>query len=138
MIVVEAEASRQPRAGERFVNLLGRVFRGQKISDEHIFGGIEDFVSMFPGATQTVREQARRFDPRVPPGARSAPRPPPPKPAGPDPRVVLGFTPGQKVTEAEVKARHRELARKHHPDKGGSVARMQEINAAVDQLLASM
>jgi curved DNA-binding protein CbpA len=51
---------------------------------------------------------------------------------------VLDFAIGQKVTAAEVKARHRELARRHHPDRGGSVARMQEINAAVDQLLATL
>lgn len=137
-LVLEEEANRPQRAGERFANLLGRVFRGQKISDEHIFGGIEDFVSMFPGATETVREQARRFDPRAEPRRTPPPRPPPRRPAGPDPRLVLGFAIGQRVTEAEVKARHRELARKHHPDRGGSVGKMQEINAAVDQLLSTM
>lgn len=138
-LVLEAEATRRERPGERFVNLLGRVFRGQKISDEHIYGGIEDFVVMFPGFAQNtearVREHVRHFDPRA---QRRAPPPPPRKPAGPDPRVTLGFAPGQRVTVDEVKARQRELARKHHPDRGGSLARMQEINAAVDQLLASM
>jgi hypothetical protein len=34
------------------------------------------------------------------------------------------------VTVDDVIARHRCLAKKHHPDLGGSVAMMQEINAA--------
>lgn len=146
-LVLEAEAERPPRPGERFVGLLGRVFRGQKISDEQVFSGIEDFVGMFQQhpnfeelqaqAKERLREQARRFKQNGQRQQQHAP-PRPRKPPGPDPRVVLGFTPGQKLTADEIKRRHRELARKHHPDRGGSVAKMQEINAAVDQLLASM
>lgn len=50
-------------------------------------------------------------------------------------RRVLGFTAKEPVTREQVKARQRELARKHHPDRGGSVERMQQINWAVDILL---
>jgi hypothetical protein len=141
-IVIEAEVERPARPGERLAGLLGRVLRGQKINDDHLYAGIEDAMDMFQRrpsfeelraqATERLREQARQQR------QRNGHPPPPPKPAGPDPRVALGFRAGQKVTAAEVKARHRELARKHHPDRGGSVARMQEINAAVDQLLATL
>jgi hypothetical protein len=146
-IVLEEVAAQPPRPGEKLVGLLGRVFRGQKISDRQVHAGIEDLVGMFQQhpsyedlraqAEARLREEARRFQQRQQQrGPQQPPRPR--KPAGPDPRVVLGFAAGQKVTADEVKKRHRELARKHHPDRGGSVARMQEINAAVDQLLASM
>lgn len=144
-IVLEDVAARPPRPGEKLVGLLGRVFRGQKISDQHVHAGIEDLVGMFQQhpnfeelkaqAEAQLREQARRFQQQH--QQRQAP-PRPKKPPGPDPRIVLGFAAGQKLTADDVKKRHRELARKHHPDRGGSVARMQEINAAVDQLLASM
>lgn len=142
-VVIEAEASRPQRPGEKLVGLLGRVLRGQKVNDDHLYAGIEDAVEMFANRPSFEEAKARArveefrrqqgWDPRqnhAPPRAR--------KPAGPDPRVVLGFAVGQKVTAEDIKKRHRELARKHHPDRGGSVARMQEINAAVDQLLATL
>jgi hypothetical protein len=50
---------------------------------------------------------------------------------------VLGFSPGERLTTDMVKKRHRELARQHHPDVGGSTAKMQDINRAVDELMAS-
>lgn len=34
----------------------------------------------------------------------------------------------------EAKQRHKEQAIKHHPDKGGSVEKMQQINSALDQI----
>jgi hypothetical protein len=124
------------------------VLRGQKISDEHVHGGVEDFVDMFSRSAgdpahdpiAAARARAQDFLRRAQ-GQNGHVPPPPPRPrrpAGPDPRVVLGFAAGQKVTVAEVKARHRELARKHHPDRGGSVSKMQEVNAAVDQILATL
>lgn|GEM_PF-7041045 len=153
--MLEAEVTRPLRPGERLVGLLGRVLRGQRVNDNQVFAGIDDLMGMFqsPGFDELraqVEAQARARASRQPPRQqprqqpRQTPRqpprqpPPPPPPAGPDPRVVLGFGPGDKLTVVIVKARHRELARKHHPDRGGSVARMQEINAAVDKLLASM
>ena len=141
-IVLEDAAARPARPGERFVGLLGRVFRGQKINDEQIFGGIEDLVGIFGQHPdfEVVREQVRQQVRQ-----RTTQAPPRPRPRQDDAitkaeraRIVLGFAAGQKVTVEEVKKKHRELARKHHPDRGGSVAKMQEITAAVDQLLASM
>ena len=152
-LVLEDEATRPERPGEKLVGLLGRVLRGQKVNDDHLYAGIEDFVDMFSrpaGSPQAspieaarartqdflrrAQAQARQRKPQPPP----SPPPRPRKPAGPDPRLVLGFAIGQKLTAAEVKKRRRELARRHHPDRGGSVARMQEVNVAVAQLLATL
>lgn len=148
-LVLEAEATRPLRPGERLVGLLGRVLRGQRVNDNQVFAGLDDLMGMFqsPGfdelraqveAQARARARAPRQPPRQPPLPPPGQPPPPRPPAGPDPRVVLGFGPGDKLTVAIVKARHRELARKHHPDRGGSVTRMQEVNAAVDKLLASL
>lgn len=130
-IAIESEATRPQRPGEKIVGLLGRVFRGQRITDESLYSGLEDFVDLFSktSAADYVRNQAQGRPP-PPPRAR--------KPSGPDPRVVLGFAAGQRLTADIVKKRHRDLARKHHPDRGGSVAKMQEINAAVDAIMATL
>lgn len=50
----------------------------------------------------------------------------------------MGFPETGRLTEAAVKDRRRLLAKKHHPDRGGSVAMMAHINDAADVLLASM
>ncbi len=147
-IVLEAEAARPQRPGEKIVGLLGRVFRGQKVNDDHLYAGIEDFVDMFSrlpsdpphNPLEAARARARDFLRRAQAQAGQVPPPPPrpKKPAGPDPRVVLGFAAGQKITAELVKKRHRELARKHHPDRGGSLQKMQEINQAVDAIMATL
>jgi len=146
-IVLEAEAARPQRPGEKVVSLLGRVFRGQKVDDESLYAGIEDFVDMFsrpPGAAphnpiDAARARAAEFLRRAQAQAGAVPPPPrPKKPPGPDPRAILGFAAGQKITAELVKKRHRELARKHHPDRGGSLQKMQEINQAVDAIMATL
>ncbi len=53
-------------------------------------------------------------------------------------RKLLGFSQTEIVTAESLKARHRDLAKKHHPDRGGSLAKMQAINAAVDTVAASL
>lgn len=53
-------------------------------------------------------------------------------------RATLGFGPQDVITTDTLKARHRELAKRNHPDRGGSVERMQAINAAVDVVQASL
>lgn len=147
-VVLEAEAARPQRPGEKIVGLLGRVFRGQKVNDDHLYAGIEDFVEMFSRAPgdpphnpiDAARVRARDFLRRAQAQAGAVPPPPPrpKKPTGPDPRAVLGFPAGQKITPELVKKRHRELARKHHPDRGGSLQKMQEINQAVDAIMATL
>lgn len=50
-------------------------------------------------------------------------------------RDVLGFPPSSKPAHAEVDARYRALAKKHHPDAGGSAEAMAELNTARDEAL---
>jgi hypothetical protein len=49
-------------------------------------------------------------------------------------RVLLGVS--QSASPQEIRDAHREMATELHPDKGGSTARLAEINAARDILLA--
>ena len=60
-----------------------------------------------------------------------------PAPAGKDWRSVLQFVEKGNVpiTKDDVIRAHRNLAGLHHPDKGGSDAKMAELNAARDQAL---
>jgi curved DNA-binding protein CbpA len=50
----------------------------------------------------------------------------------------MGFSGKDRLTVESVKDRRRVLAKKHHPDRGGSVATMARINDAADVLLASL
>lgn len=49
-------------------------------------------------------------------------------------RATLGFGPQDLITTQTLKARFRQLAKKHHPDLGGNPERMKEISAANDVL----
>lgn len=53
-------------------------------------------------------------------------------------RQTMGFQPSDQLTEEAIKDRKKLLARKHHPDRGGSVERMSAINAAADVLLEAL
>lgn len=70
--------------------------------------------------------------------------PPPPAPdlearrAIQQARATLGFGPTDVISKDMLKARHRELAKRHHPDKGGSLDRMQVINSAVDLIAGTI
>ena len=48
-------------------------------------------------------------------------------------RSMLGVT--ERADHKEIREAHRRLAALSHPDRGGSKARMQELNAARDLLL---
>lgn len=88
----------------------------------------------------------------APGGGRTSPWPPRPQQprprvVAPDPEVIerqrillrarqeLGFQPREPLTRDVVERRRKELARRHHPDLGGSVQRMASINQAADVLL---
>jgi len=53
-------------------------------------------------------------------------------------RQTMGFAQAEPLTEAIIKDRKRLLAKKHHPDRGGSVQKMALVNDAADILLASL
>lgn len=56
-----------------------------------------------------------------------------------DPRLVMGFSPGQKLTEPLIKRRKRELAAIFHPDrKSGCTESMSRVNRAAEQLLGKL
>lgn len=50
-------------------------------------------------------------------------------------RDVLGFPPGSPISEPLITDAFRRAAAKAHPDRGGSTAAMQEVNAARDAAL---
>jgi hypothetical protein len=52
-------------------------------------------------------------------------------------RSTLGFS-NEVLTVEMIKKRHRDLAKQHHPDVGGSDANMARINDAAEILLASV
>lgn len=54
-------------------------------------------------------------------------------------RKVFGWANMYLLVDAdELKARYRELAKKHHPDRGGSAKKMAQVNAAMDVLTAEL
>lgn len=50
-------------------------------------------------------------------------------------RQVLGFTKNDKLHIDGIKQRRRELAQRHHPDRGGDSEKLKDINAAADILM---
>ena len=89
-------------------------------------------------ANAANQSNAARPGPHMPPPPPPRTPPPPPR-AVEDPRVILGFEPGEQLTSARVKARKRELAKLFHPDKeGGSAHAMKRVNEAADELLKSL
>lgn len=103
------------------------------------------FVRMATGRRVVHQEHA----PALPRPAARRPAPPPPPPPPPDPmiehrkqvaaaRKALGLAASVVLSKAMLERKRRELARKHHPDLGGSAAKMQEINQAVDFLLETV
>lgn len=50
-------------------------------------------------------------------------------------RHEMGFRPDEPLSEDVIRERKKQLARQHHPDRGGDPARMAAINNAADVLL---
>lgn len=149
-----------------FADLVSKVVSGKRVTQRDlgnmvgdIIGdrSVEDFIrsrGMNPSEVAEAWRRAVGADRRSPrPRARKQhPQEPKqwPNPPPPDPRIEKERW-ARKVMEfdkefillrgdegrREIKKRHRELARKYHPDKkGGSTKKMQDINQAVDILLA--
>lgn len=158
--IVMRDAGRPPQPLGGLADLVDRFVSGKRVTAKVWKGAMGDVAAILdqyqqqqgqPQPQQQASAGSGGFRPPpgftpppnwgwVPPWAR--PQPPPP----PDPlvlerkraRVVLGLTPTEALTLEILTKRRRELARKHHPDRGGSVAKMQSINAAADVLEAEL
>ncbi len=53
-------------------------------------------------------------------------------------RQVMGFAASEPLTEDTIKDRKRQLAKRHHPDLGGSAAKMAAVNDAADVLMDAL
>jgi hypothetical protein len=140
----DAGRPRPPLGG--VTDLLDRLVNGRRVSRKVWEGAIGDVAEILGQHTQQQQQQQQPGN-RPPPNWGWVPewaRPKPPAP--PDPaiearqraRIVLGFSPTEQLSLEILTRRRRELARKHHPDRGGSVVKMQAVNAAADVLEAEL
>lgn len=162
IVFSEAVRTGERRPGQGIFDLIDRYVSGKRINKRVYEGAIDDVAWFVAAAAEAGRATPQPppsgdggFRPpdgfRPPPGWRPH-QPPPPDPAAEEQarraaelglarkraRVALGFEPGGKITLELVKKRRRELAAKHHPDRGGSVTKMQAINHAADVLEAEL
>jgi hypothetical protein len=144
MALESAAVQASPR--EVLGNLVGQFIAGSRIDPAAIRDAARQVLSGLgipfvpvedlEGGLRRVAERRRAT-------STAAPPPPPPDPrAAEQARLVreayqvMGFDLRAQLTEDEIKTRRRQLARQHHPDRGGDVATAQRINAAADILLA--
>jgi len=155
-----AEDARRAEAEENRSS-IGSLFEdflyGRPINREKVVSAVNEFAWGIGGGYGALHEIFEEDDPyhedtgefehqrrnrNRPPNQREYNAPPPvdneflqQKLAIQRAKVALGFAESEPVTLQQVKQRQRELARKFHPDMpGGSLAKMQAINAAVDLL----
>jgi len=146
--------SRSP--AQRVSDLVSDFLQGKRINQDEVMGVVQevaqqwsgmagDFRPPIDGSGRTDHHQNQRADqnwwtPRPGQGSRQAPSVDPQQEelrvARLRARRVLGFTTNQSISVDEVKHRQRTLAKKNHPDLGGSTQKMAAINAAADVLLA--
>lgn len=142
---------------QRLSDLLGDFLSGKRVNQEDVVGVAQDFAQQWSsgmagefrppidarGRTdhqQHTRQDPPWWQPRPGQGSRQSP---PVDPQQEELRVarlrarkLMGFTANQAITADDVKSRKRALAKKNHPDQGGSTAKMAAINDAADVLLA--
>lgn len=132
-----ARAATEPRMpGARVFDLFESMLTGKRVSRKNIEAAWVD-------AQDFLRQQVP-----MPDGAGGGWTPPPSSsPPPPDPladarrefenaKLTMGFARDQRITASDVHDRRKQLARKWHPDlPGGSLEKMQEINAAAEVLL---
>ncbi len=116
--------------------VLAGPFRGRRLSAMSRAELLQLAAAVDPADAQTLRLLRAYLD-RVHPGWQANDAPPPPPGGGPMTRAealrILGLPPD---ADAEaVRAAHRRLVRRVHPDLGGSAALAAQINAAKDLLL---
>lgn len=140
--IAVAEATRPKTPAEFLTEAFSNILQGKPVNMDDTRGLIDSVAAKWFGEYSAVQvgdpSQAGHT-------GRQAPRPPPPPP---DPRVelrervlaarrVMGFAAKEPLTEEGIKKRHRTLAKRHHPDLGGSPAKMAMINDATDVLVTS-
>lgn len=141
---------------------LGDLLQGNPINREATIGAAEAFLNQWVagiggnyrpdisgiGSEDAVHRRAqsgqgRPWNWNIP---HAGGRPPPHQP---DPEVelqraraaarqVMGFQMRELLDADKIKARHRELVKKHHPDRGGSTKKMANINLARDVLMEAL
>ncbi len=150
-LVVDQEAS----PGRVVADVLRDLINGQRPPRAKVAAAASVIFDVISGAARTASAPNSGRAPFTPPAGwvpppgwmphganpRHAPPPPPPPicranecPLCVRARKVLGLASSGTLTPEIVKAQHRKLARKHHPDLGGRTEDMQKINAAVEQL----
>ncbi len=138
------EEGRHGQSRTALGDVVERFVSGKKVSPQTLVNGIAELGALFG---------LRRQSPDRPPGPHQWMPPPPPDPARERvtaedarrlaevmrARNILGFAPSDVLTEEAIKKQHRALAKRFHPDRaGGSLAKMQTVNAAVDVLVAEL
>jgi hypothetical protein len=87
---------------------------------------------------EKVRVEAKKEEPK-----REAPKRPEVKPKTQSPEEILGFKPGEKFSQSELKKRYFELLRQNHPDRVATMGadfkkladkNTKEINEAYEKL----
>jgi hypothetical protein len=166
-----AEMARPKPPGRVLLESLGDLLQGKPINREATLGAAEDFLNqwagnlgsqyrpdIFDGASEnTVHQRAQSGTGRPwwwniahateqPPNGHARPQSPPEADlirARLAARQVMGFTHNEPLDAGKIKARHRELVRKYHPDRHPDRQRemdkkMSAINAARDVLEAAL
>lgn len=128
------------RASSPLGGIIGDVIAGRKLNGDDISAALDGLFGAIFGQQQQATIDGQPVVP--PPQARARPI----DPAVEQKRLereernrrlaILGFPPNTKPTKDQIKKRVRELAMHHHPDRGGSVERMAQINDAADRLSA--
>jgi hypothetical protein len=96
-----------------------------------VYNAVEDNIAAIAAHIDAVRGIARWGVGSVEHAGFQAIRGPGEKPW----RETLGIRPDALVTRESIRTRVAELAKQHHPDRGGSHDQMAEINAAADRAL---
>lgn len=160
--VQEIARAGQRSAPQRLADLVGDLLAGKPINQREALGIAQDIFVEWGGMAsqyrppinmhgQTAHGRTAPFVPfgGWPGGPRAGPGWPGYSPPPPDPReqaqreavvrarATMGFAASERLTEDMIVDRRKRLARKHHPDLGGSVDKMAEINNAADVLLES-
>lgn len=145
--IVLQEAAADPRTNSVVAGAIDELLTKGRVTKKTIERAVAEVMAGLGGVFGVFAPPPGM---RLPPNMRDRmnlpPRPPPPIDLAAErkrrelakARAVLGFGPAEMVTAETIKARKRELAKQHHPDRGGSPSAMAAVNDAADVLLAAV